>query len=98
IFATTIVMLSPFAILQMQAGNPIIAIAQFSGLIALVIGVFRIGSSPHLRRWILIYLLLLYSFLTAVMFLPNASDTAYVWVLMMPVLAYLLLGRWPGLA
>lgn len=63
----------------------------------LFFGFVRLYSSPHLQRWIYGYLTVLFSFFLAIMLFPDASVSAFVWVLMMPVLAYLLLGKREGL-
>ncbi|MEP1215541.1 MAG: diguanylate cyclase [Marinobacter sp.] len=62
----------------------------------LFLGVPRINRTPHLQRWIYCYLTTGFSFFLLIMLVPEASVTAYVWVLMMPVLAYLLLGKKEG--
>ena len=55
-----------------------------------------VSRTPNLRRWTLIYLVTLltgtmYSFAS-----PTTSITVFSWVLVMPVLCHLLLGRWLG--
>ena len=47
----------------------------------------------NLLPWIYLYLLPTFSFLLYIMVMPQASQTAFVWVYIIPVLAYLLLGE-----
>src|SRR5690606_17404563 len=60
-------------------------------------GAARLRPPPYLQRWVYPYLVALFSFLLVIVRLPGASVAASVWVLMMPVLAYLLLGKHDGM-
>lgn len=60
-----------------------------------LLGVVR--RTQHLRRWTLAYLI---PFLTVMMFalaMPGVSATIFVWVMLIPVVSHLLLGRRYGL-
>lgn len=46
----------------------------------------------------LLFLVPLYSTFLFALTLPTSSETVYVWILVVPVLSHLLLGRWFGLA
>ena len=70
--------------------------------IEIVISLFAIWllsvvpRTPYLKRWSLIYLITLYSGTMYAFASPSTSITVFSWVLVMPVLAHLLLGRWVG--
>jgi len=86
-----------FACLQAMNGFWWVAFGELTASSLLFFGVFRLRSSPHLQQWIYGYLVVLFAFFLVIMLLPDASVSAFVWVLMMPVLAYLLLGKREGL-
>lgn len=97
LFWVTGLSLMVFATLQMFSGYPwVSAVELVIGTLALI-GVARINHTPYFERWVYGYLFTLFSFFIVLMLLPDASMAAFVWVLMMPVLAYLLLGRREGM-
>lgn len=96
IFAATAVVLAVFAVLQILHGNIYLALVEVIGVVALTTGALRIKKLRNLRLWSYAYLILVFSFMVLVMAVPGSSDTAFVWVSMMPVLSYLLLGRKRG--
>lgn len=66
--------------------------AAFSGFL-----LYRVRNTRHLERWILAYLI---PFLTAMMVAvatPRASVTVFGWILLIPLVTHLLLGRRWGL-
>lgn len=97
ILSVTAITLGLFSSLQFTAGNYWLASLEAFGCLALVVGMFRIGTSPYLHRWIIGYLIPTFSFLVLITMVPNASSTAFVWAYAMPVLSYLLLGKKAGL-
>ena len=86
-----------FACLQFLNGYPWVAVAELFASTLLFFGVWRLKSTPHLQQWVYAYLVPLFAFFLVIMLLPEASVSAFVWVLMMPVLAYLLLGKKEGM-
>ncbi|WP_372971618.1 GGDEF domain-containing protein [Marinobacter sp.] len=57
-----------------------------------------IRYTPHLERWIIAYLI---PFFTAMMFAmatPRATSAVHAWVLLIPIISHLLMGRRLGLA
>lgn len=69
-----------------------LVMAAFSGFL-----LYKVRHTRHLERWILAYLI---PFLTAMMIAvatPRASVTIYGWVLLIPLVTHLLLGRRWGL-
>ncbi|TGN39362.1 GGDEF domain-containing protein [Marinobacter confluentis] len=85
-----------FGTLQFLNNHLLLASAEFlvSGL--LFFGRYRIRRTPNLERWIYGYLISGFSFALLILIVPDASITAYVWILMIPVLSYLLLGKRAG--
>lgn len=85
-----------FGCLQIFNGYLWLAAGEFVASAILFLGVARINRTPHLQIWIYSYLVTGFSFALFIMLAPDASVAAFVWVLMMPVLAYLLLGKKEG--
>lgn len=96
-FLVTASALLVFATLQIFNDNLWLALIEYSASAFLFWGRKKIKGTPHLHRWIYGYLVSIFFFTLVIMIVPNASATAYVWVLMIPVLGYLLLGRREGL-
>lgn len=86
-----------FSCLQFFNGYPWVALVELLASGLLFYGVFCLKTTAHLQQWIYAYLVSLFSFFIVIMLLPEASIAAFVWVLMMPVLAYLLLGKHEGM-
>ncbi|MCP8464315.1 GGDEF domain-containing protein [Pseudomonas sp. ZM23] len=96
IFACTGLTLGVFSVLQFLAGNP-----WLSGIEVIACGLLlwasqRLARVQRLVPWILAYLLPTFCFILYIIVMPNASATAFVWVYLMPVMAYLLLGKVHG--
>ncbi|MEB3734549.1 hypothetical protein ULF88_11515 [Halopseudomonas pachastrellae] len=97
IFVSTGALLWGFALLQFDNDNTLLA------WLEIAVGSLLIWSAWHLRRvrwltpWIYAYLLPTFCFQIYIMLMPAASATAFVWVYMVPMLAYLLLGGKAGL-
>lgn len=85
-----------FGCLQVFNGYLWLAAGEFVAGLMLFLGTTRIERTPHLQAWIYSYLVTGFSFALLIMLVPEASVAAFVWVLMMPVLAYLLLGKKEG--
>jgi diguanylate cyclase (GGDEF)-like protein len=86
-----------FAVLQFFNGFPWVSAIELLASGLLFFGAQRLKTTPHLQQWIYAYLVAIFSFFIVIMLLPDASIAAFVWVLMMPVLAYLLLGKCEGM-
>lgn len=86
-----------FACLQVFNGFLWVTAGELVLCAILFFGIWRLQVTPHLQQWIYMYLVALFSFFIAIMMLPDASTAAFAWVLMMPVLAYLLLGKREGM-
>jgi len=97
LFVITGAALMVFACLQVFKGFLWIGAGEFVLCVLLFFGVWRLQVTPYLQQWIYVYLVSLFSFFIIIMVLPEASTAAFAWVLMMPVLAYLLLGKHEGM-
>lgn len=96
IFSATGSTLVVFAVLQLFNNNVAFALFEMVASSVLIFGAFRVEKSPHLLRWIHGYLIVTFSFLIYIIAMPNASTSAFVWIFIMPILSYLLLGRLTG--
>ncbi|PKM29946.1 MAG: GGDEF domain-containing protein [Gammaproteobacteria bacterium HGW-Gammaproteobacteria-11] len=97
IFLLTGVTLACFALLQFGQGNGLFALLEILAAALLFWGAWRIPVARRPVWWIVAYLLPLNGFIVYIIIMPDASVTAFVWVYMMPVMSYLLLGRLAGL-
>lgn len=86
-----------FACLQIANEHLWIGVGELGVSTVLFFGVWRLKTTTTLQQWIYAYLVALFAFFLLIMLLPEASVSAFVWVLMMPVLAYLLLGKREGM-
>ncbi len=96
LFLVTAVALILFGFLQILNQNFLLATGEFVASGLLFFGRRRIDSAPNLERWVYGYLIFVFCFALLVLVVPGASATAYVWILMIPVLSYLLLGKRSG--
>ncbi|MEX0603269.1 MAG: diguanylate cyclase [Marinobacter sp.] len=96
IFGATGSTLVVFAFLQLFNDNVAFALFELVASGVLIFGAFRVESSPHLLRWIHGYLIASFSFFVYIIAMPGASSSAFVWIFIMPILSYLLLGRLAG--
>ncbi|MCC4285178.1 diguanylate cyclase [Marinobacter salarius] len=96
LFLVTASALVVFGCLQILNGYIWLATGELIASLILFFGVTRINRTPCLQVWIYSYLVTGFSFALMIMLVPEASVSAFVWVLMMPVLAYLLLGKKEG--
>jgi diguanylate cyclase (GGDEF)-like protein len=97
IFLITGITLGFFALLQLGQGNVVFAMTEILAAALLLWGAWRIPSARRPVWWIVAYLLPLNTFIIYIIVMPDASVTAFVWVYMMPVMSYLMLGRLAGL-
>ncbi|AOY89284.1 GGDEF domain-containing protein [Marinobacter salinus] len=97
LFFVTGTALVVFACLQILNGFWWVGAGELTASVILYVGVWRLRSTSYLQQWVYGYLVTLFFFFLVIMLLPEASVAAFVWVLMMPVLAYLLLGKREGM-
>ncbi|WP_341708086.1 GGDEF domain-containing protein [Halopseudomonas sp.] len=97
IFSCTGLVLCGFALLQFRNDNALLATLEILVGSFLLWAAWKITRVRWLTPWIYGYLLPTFCFQLYIMLMPDASMTAFVWVYMVPILAYLLLGRRAGL-
>lgn len=97
LFVITAAALLVFAGLQIFNGFLWVGVSELALCAILFYGIWQLQVTPYLQQWIYVYLVSLFSFFIIIMVLPEASIAAFAWVLMMPVLAYLLLGKHEGM-
>lgn len=85
--------LGGFSVLQTLAGNYALAILEVLCTALLLFGAWRIEQARHLYFWIYLYLIPTFCFILYIIAMPDASAAAFVWLYMIPLLAYLLLGK-----
>ena len=85
-----------FAVLQMLNGNLSLALVELVAALLLLMGAHQLASVHNLTPWIYLYLLPTFCFLIYIIIMPDASVSAFVWVYMIPLMAYLLLGKTAG--
>lgn len=56
-----------------------------------------ISSTDNLQRWVIAFIVPLFTLILYALYLPATSKSMFVWILTFPIISYLLLGRWVGL-
>lgn len=97
VFLSTGFVLCGFALLQLSNHNLWLALLEIAAGLLLLWGGWKIVEVDHLKPWTYLYLIPTFSFLLYIMIMPDASQTAFVWIYLVPILSYLLLGRTAGL-
>lgn len=93
----TAAVLCLYAVLRALSHEPIIALLELALSASCLLCARRVRTANNLTPWFIGYLIPMYTFLVAFTLVPElASPTAFVWVYLMPVLSYLLLGRLLG--
>lgn len=96
LFLVTGAALVVFGFLQILNHSFVLATGEFIASGLLFYGRSRIPTSPNLESWIYAYLISGFLFALLIIVVPDVSITAFVWILMIPVLSYLLLGKKAG--
>lgn len=86
-----------FASLNVQKGTWPLALAEIGMVCFAGFVLFSIRRSDRVERWALIFLVPFCLTMVFSMALPTSSTTVFAWVLIIPILAHLLLGRHQGL-
>jgi diguanylate cyclase (GGDEF)-like protein len=85
-----------FSILNWN-NNESLAIVELTLSVYSLILLYFARVDKHQFKVSLFFLVPLYSIILWILATPNSSETVYVWILVIPVLSHLLLGRWFGL-
>ncbi len=96
IFNATGLTIGAFSLLQFSSGNTLFASLEVLACIALLAAGRGVHRSRHLELWIYLYLLPTFAFILYIGLMPKASAAAFVWVYLIPVLSYLMLGKRRG--
>lgn len=97
VFVSTGLTLCGFALLQLSNHNFWLALLEIAAGLLLLWGGWKIVAVHNLRPWTYLYLIPTFCFLLYIIAMPNASQTAFVWIYLVPILSYPLLGRTAGL-
>ena len=85
-----------FVLVNIHYERPALAAMQAAvGTGALIVSL-RLPRTRHLYGWTMAFMLMVFSLLTYGQLISNATETSWVWIFLMPVLAYSLLGLRPG--
>ncbi len=96
IFMATGITLLVFAVLQVFNDHLPLALFELSASVVLLFSARWIEATAYLQWFVYTYLLAAFSFFLFIIAAPGSSRSAFVWVFMMPVMSYLLLGRKAG--
>ncbi|TGN39280.1 GGDEF domain-containing protein [Marinobacter confluentis] len=86
-----------FSALNLQKGRWELALAEIGMVLFAIFVMQAIRKTEHLERWAIIFLLPFCATMLFSMMLPTSSVTVFGWVLIIPILSHLLLGRHLGL-
>ncbi|WP_252271898.1 GGDEF domain-containing protein [Pseudomonas subflava] len=96
IFAATGLTIGAFSLLQFGSGNILFASLEVLACLVLVVASRGILRARRLDLWIYLYLLPTFAFILYISLMPRASAAAFVWIYLIPVLSYLMLGKRRG--
>jgi diguanylate cyclase (GGDEF)-like protein len=96
VFVVTGLLLTPYGAFQLIGGHLFVATLELLLGTGMALGGYWLGRSRSLQRWIYLYLITIFCFSVYILVMPSRSETGFVWIFMMPVLSYLLLGRVAG--
>lgn len=96
IFLITGLTLGFFCLLQALEGRYVLAVFELAATTVLLWAAWRVTRARNVTLWVYLYLLPLFCFLIYILTMPGASVAAFVWVYLVPILSYLLLGRKAG--
>jgi diguanylate cyclase (GGDEF)-like protein len=86
-----------FAALNLAKGRWPLALAEIVMVVFATLVLYAIRKTDQVERWALIFLLPFCGTMVFSMMLPTSSVTVFGWVLIIPILSHLLLGRHLGL-
>lgn len=86
-----------FFAVNMQRGQYLLGFAELTMGLGAVAIYPVISRTAHLTRWTLVFLVPFYAVLMLALAMPGTTPSIFVWVFIIPILSYLLLGRRLGL-
>lgn len=84
-------------VLNATRGTTVLAFVEWAMSLYSAFLLLAVRRQHHLERWILAYILPFFTAMMVVVAAPTASVTSFGWVLLIPLVAHLLLGRRLGL-
>jgi diguanylate cyclase (GGDEF)-like protein len=96
VFVGTGSVLGCFSLMQFAAGNYLFALFELICTAGLLFGAWQVGEVRNFQLWLYGYLVSTIGFLLYIIVMPDASQVAYVWGYIVPILTYLLVGRFKG--
>lgn len=96
VLSSTGLTLCGFAVLQLSNDNLLLALLEIAAGLLLLWAAWKIVAVQDLTPWIYLYLLPTFCFMVYIIVMPGASPTAFVWMYLVPIMSYLLLGRSAG--
>ncbi|MCB1676619.1 MAG: GGDEF domain-containing protein [Halioglobus sp.] len=94
----TVVAGAVFGSINLYLGAVVSSILEFGMCALSAYMLYAVPRTGCLERWILVYALLFFVIMMVLLYLmPGATDTLFVWSLLIPLVAHLLLGRRLGL-
>ncbi|WLD58438.1 GGDEF domain-containing protein [Salinispirillum sp. LH 10-3-1] len=88
--------LSGFALLNLATGRFLLGFVELLAASAIAYSLVRFRQAKKLQLWTFGLLIPLFLIISLSIVVPDATTTSFVWVMIMPVLSYLLLGRLKG--
>lgn len=86
-----------FSGLNLEKGRLALAFAEIGMVLFATFVLYAIRKTEQVERWALVFLLPFCATMVFSMMLPTSSVTVFGWVLIIPILTHLLLGRYLGL-
>ncbi len=87
-----------FAMLNVLYGSLTLAVVEIAMVVYSGFLLAAIRRTAHLERWILAYLIPFFAAMMFAMTTPRSTPSVFAWVLLVPILSHLLLGRRLGFA
>jgi len=86
-----------FFALNVQRQNYSLAFAELAMACYSAFILWAVGNTQHLERWVIAYILPFCLTMMFALISPRATTTVFAWVLLIPILSHLLMGRRLGL-
>lgn len=87
-----------FAVLNLLYGSTALAVVELVMVVYSILILVAIRKTPHVERWIIAYLVPFFAAMMFAMTTPRSTPSVFAWILLVPILSHLLLGRRLGFA
>lgn len=85
-----------FALININRGVYLLAALELIYATFAACLLFIVGSTRHLGRWTIVFLLPFFCIMEVALLLPQSSFTVFTWIQTIPIISYLLLGKRGG--